>query len=301
MNVFKLRPNEDGCIELTEYNYHKETAKKAPWFHAGSNGPIYYAVCPACDNPIQIINLNTDRKANEDGRAMPLHARHVPHSVVGIADYNQDEYDNCSLAKPSSFSGTPIKRKPGKRSAEILSLLMNDADTVKSFMESSLGINISPFSFEIMLKKFVEQEGHLYRAINKLNLPYAVLYMGKNQTVAGGKPFTRVKPQSPFVTAASKSKNFEISAYDYVVQKSGADPDSRMTFFISQHVIPKGDNDETPKQILKLEIEEEIKGKRNTLFQKDIEFDLHFFYNTVAKKHREREIARKALAPLLSK
>lgn len=39
---------------ISQESYMRCTGGVAPWRRDGDKGPSYYAVCPLCDNPIQI-------------------------------------------------------------------------------------------------------------------------------------------------------------------------------------------------------------------------------------------------------
>ncbi|OLZ76586.1 hypothetical protein BS642_16110 [Chromobacterium violaceum] len=180
-------------------------------------------------------------------------------------------------------------------------MLRDEADTVKYFMEDTLGILLSDEVFQQIIEKFIAQEGHLYRSIGKLNLPYAVLFMAKNQTVAPKKQGCKLKNKgenSPFKQAMLRSKYFEIDQKFYFIKiKKEAPHGVRLNFFFDKHVISAS---EEKSQTLGLVIEEEYNGSKEFLFQCNIDFDFYYFYNTITKKRRERKIAAAALENLLA-
>lgn len=49
------------------------TGGVAPWRRDGDKGPSYYAVCPLCDNPIQIVGLF---RRQEESRSRRPYGRH---------------------------------------------------------------------------------------------------------------------------------------------------------------------------------------------------------------------------------
>lgn len=54
MDVFKAWPGRAESIVISQESYMRCTGGVAPWRRDGDKGPSYYAVCPLCDNPIQI-------------------------------------------------------------------------------------------------------------------------------------------------------------------------------------------------------------------------------------------------------
>ena len=58
MKKFKLRTGKNQVYSLTKEVYEKVTLLRKPYRQQEKDGSThYFAVCPACDNPIQIIGL----------------------------------------------------------------------------------------------------------------------------------------------------------------------------------------------------------------------------------------------------
>lgn len=56
MKIFKLKVGSSKIYELNKNIFELQTKQKKPYYtFNNSNEQIQYAVCPACDNPIQII------------------------------------------------------------------------------------------------------------------------------------------------------------------------------------------------------------------------------------------------------
>lgn len=55
MDVFRTG-RRGRVVPLTEENYRRETNRKAPFVQMRGGHPSYFAVCPACGNPILICN-----------------------------------------------------------------------------------------------------------------------------------------------------------------------------------------------------------------------------------------------------
>lgn len=62
MDVFKAWPGRAESIVISQESYMGCTGGVAPWRRDGDTGPSYYAVCPLCDNPIQIVGLSVGRR-----------------------------------------------------------------------------------------------------------------------------------------------------------------------------------------------------------------------------------------------
>ena len=84
MDVF--RAGRGGrVLPLTEENYRLETNRMPPFVQMRGGHPSYFAVCPACGNPILICNLF---KRNRGSRSARPYGRHYSASVPGLTDYD---------------------------------------------------------------------------------------------------------------------------------------------------------------------------------------------------------------------
>ena len=62
MDTFKTKPGIPEEILITEENFANETGRQFPYAMKKNEKITYKAVCPACDNPIQIIGLFKEKK-----------------------------------------------------------------------------------------------------------------------------------------------------------------------------------------------------------------------------------------------
>ncbi|MPV71351.1 hypothetical protein [Burkholderia sp. BE17] len=284
MNVFKLRQREHDCQTLTARAFHFATGKQYPWYQSRTGKTMHYAVCPECDNPVHVVNLDVDHKVDAEGKRLPLYAKHAAGDVETIGKFDKDAYDECSLANPKSLNGRNKTRRPGPIAAGIVDILVNHADAVHYMVEKFLGASVSDQLFASMLEQFHKQEGYLYREVSTSNVPYALLYMAGNQSAIG----CEAKGNSLFARAVKNSEHFELS-WQRIKRKR--DSNARLRFFITDHTIKKSESGN--QQTMTLVIEEEVSGKRQPLLQEAVKLEIDFFRNILAKRNRLRELARK--------
>lgn len=98
MDVFKAWPGRAESIVISQESYMRCTGGVAPWRRDGDTGPSYYAVCPLCDNPIQIVGLF---RRQEESRARRPYGRHHRGDVPGLCRYDEDAYLHCPYADPN--------------------------------------------------------------------------------------------------------------------------------------------------------------------------------------------------------
>ena len=299
MKVFRLRQHDGESHPLSIDNYNTETRKIFPWFQDIGSGPKHFAVCPGCDNPVEVINLFIDTVKGEDRDSHPLYARHYRNNVTGIANYSQVDYDACPLSNPASLQGKQTPRLPGVKTDEILKIIIDHADYVRYMMDGILGLTMPDAMFKEILTSFQSQNGHLYRSVSHVNIPYAILYMAKNQKLTGFKPNCSVDKRSPLATIIGKSTHFQLSRFGEIWRKAGTKGQAYLSFFFSDHIIPLQNNKlhPTKPQSLKLIIEEVIKDDRTIIGEIEIIMDqLDRFSNTITKRKRTQTIARSILS-----
>lgn len=182
MDIFKMTVASIRHFSLTRERYTDMTGKKSPYFTLGEDGKMrHYAVCPSCDNPIQIIGLV---ERSKDGS---LYARHVPQSVPGLAAYRQAAYDDCPLAVKNRVQVEKSARKNGANdiSQKILVTLRDHFDRAILVLQKSIGIMISQGLAERLLDDFLAEDGHRYKYASLLNIPWMLAYMATSKSLMG--------------------------------------------------------------------------------------------------------------------
>lgn len=59
MDVYKLRIEDTESKIIDKEGFEAETFRRDPWYQPGSAGKLaQFAVCPACDNPVQLVGRN---------------------------------------------------------------------------------------------------------------------------------------------------------------------------------------------------------------------------------------------------
>jgi hypothetical protein len=290
VNVFKLHPGKNESFTLwTPAVFHGATSKRYPWYQEREGKVRHYAVCPECDNPIQIINLDVDSKVDGAGNNLPLYAKHTAASIQDVADYDKLAYEECSLANPSSFNGTNKRPAGSKVVASILEVLIEHADAVHFIVQRFLDASVPAPAFQSLLRQFSVHEGYLYRAVTTSNLPFALLYMAGNQDLFPYRP----DKDSLIAAAVKKSQNFEMNGERIVRTAKGGG----LRFFVTDHKIES--TSEGARQYMTLVVEEEIAGKKNRLLSTKQELEVAYFRNMVDKRQRLRDIADEQFGGLL--
>lgn len=151
MDVFKTKAGTTDHIPITEENYERETRKEPPFVQESDSGKErYFAICPECDNPIQLVALY-----KQDSVVDP-YGRHHKGAITGLADYDEEEYLNCPYSNPD-WSSKTMRRAPGSKKGAFLRRMMREQfDRVVYIWNATIPIRMS--------KKLAEEQLRLWRA-----------------------------------------------------------------------------------------------------------------------------------------
>lgn len=189
MDVFKTRVGDWHSIPISNENFAKYTGMREPYVHEhdceqghGRDGlRSYFAVCPECDNPIQLIGLYANQ---EDSKNEP-YGRHVKHSIRYLARYDEDEYYACPYADPR-YHRNPGRRPANSPKGAALRALMRDRfDLIVWDWEHSTGIHMSVDYATRMLDGWRANDGWRYYAATWSNLPWMLFFGAPAQTLVG--------------------------------------------------------------------------------------------------------------------
>ncbi|EPI1374170.1 hypothetical protein ACS4RM_005015, partial [Pseudomonas aeruginosa] len=167
MDVYKLKPEETDERPIERERFEEETRRQEPWFSTSENGTEgHFAVCPACDNPVQIIGLY-HLPANV---ARP-YGRHYARSVRDLAEADEEARENCPYFKPRVHQKTERKASVNGTPLKILKILIEQFDRVIYLLRKELGVNISQNLAIRMLEQYRRERGYLYTGATLTNIP----------------------------------------------------------------------------------------------------------------------------------
>lgn len=191
MDVFKAWPGRAESIVISQESYMGCTGGVAPWRRDGDKGPSYYAVCPLCDNPIQIVGLF---RRQEESRARRPYGRHHRGDVPGLCRYDEDAYLHCPYADPNHRTDIRARRHPKDPTGRALyGLMRGEFDRVALAWERFSGIHLGPGAARDMLRKWRDDQGWRYYDATYGNLPQMLFF------AAGGQNLVKryIVPGSP--------------------------------------------------------------------------------------------------------
>ena len=181
MRRFKLRTGRSQVYDLTRENYRELTKKKSIYTGYGQDGQIRnFAVCPVCDNPIQIIGLYKQAKNTPDP-----YGKHYSKSIP-LAKYNAIKYQFCPYASHTYvLNKEALKEEITDVELELYDTMRDYFDQVIYVLEKVMGIQITYKMAKKMLMEYRGNRGYLYYGAHIYNLPWMLLYFSLSQNLYG--------------------------------------------------------------------------------------------------------------------
>ncbi|MDF7669980.1 hypothetical protein PT276_01960 [Orbaceae bacterium ESL0721] len=151
MDIFKLAPRQISAYLITKNDFEMKTKKEKPYYNEtlSNNGEMrHFAVCPACDNPIEIIRLRD-----------------------GVKPYGKH------------FKKTVYRSTVNQLSLDILKLLVLQLDRVVYLLEKDIGIKISSKLAIDMLENYLAERAYLYKYSSLHNIPWMFAYFANSHSL----------------------------------------------------------------------------------------------------------------------
>lgn len=154
MDIFKLKPGGyERIYAITPDIYFSAAGRKPPYVVPSKSAKgknSHYAVCPECDNPIQIVGLFRDTP--ESGKKP--YGRHHRSDLPCLAKYNEDDYYNCSFSNPGRKKAVGRRSTKSRIGRTALKLIREQYDRMIYILQKDMEIYISAALAEQMLERW---------------------------------------------------------------------------------------------------------------------------------------------------
>lgn len=179
MNVYKLTTRDFRWRLISQEDFASATHRDSPYYQKNKSGDdMHYAVCPECNNPIQIIGLYKKMK-----HTPKPYAKHCSRPVDGFPYFDPHSLKYCSLVRRTAI---PLSKKSLRsfddKARQILHLLVEYFDQVAYLFGKFTGIRMTPGLAKTMLAKY-GSDGCLYEGASPMNVPWAFAYMADFQSL----------------------------------------------------------------------------------------------------------------------
>ena len=178
MNVYKVRVSDQKGKPIDRTDFEEDTKRLAPWYVDGRD--TQFAVCPACDNPIEIVGLyHLPPNINNP------YGRHFARDVGGLAKANEEAREDCPYFNPRQHDKGARKRSVDGVPKKILELLIDQFDRVIFAIEECTGLKLSENFIISMLERYRGERGYLYTGATLMNVPWIFAYMSDGRSLYG--------------------------------------------------------------------------------------------------------------------
>ena len=158
---------------ISRMNFEEDDMKEEHWHIIGTDGKVRnFAVCSACNNPIQLIGLYEPLK-----NARHPYGKHTGKRIEGFPYFNPDDYQACPYySRNRKYSKDQRRKSLSPVILKMLQFLRDEFDRVIVFTEKFSGFSISENLAEKMLLHYLSG-CYLYTGGNLHNIPWTFAYM----------------------------------------------------------------------------------------------------------------------------
>lgn len=266
MNVFAVL-NSDNTESLTEENYSEKTNKDKPYYRPEiSQKCPYFAICPKCGNPIQIINLYKDTmEENQTGRK-GLHAKHYTNSISDLAVFDNNKFQKCPLKAKVSLGYHQI-RKDKVENERLRNLVNNNRRKICNYIRQIINIYFNNNKINEWINEYLNKRYYEYKGADDRNLPYSILVTHQAINIFGQKIAETDLGIEIRQAIKNKSKFFKLESEENVriVEKT------KSTLYPKIRLVIYGHKVTDEEESIRLKIYEAVNGKENVLLIKELD------------------------------
>lgn len=281
MDVYKLYREDTEAKSIDKEQFEQDTQCAYPWYQKNAEGEeSHFAVCPACDNPIQLIGLI--RLATNTKRP---YGKHYHKTISNLAPLIIEERDYCpyfshrrydKADRKTQFEGTPRK---------VLTLLIEQFDRVAYILEKQTGLRFSQKALRGMLSAYRGSQGYLYMGATLRNVPWIFAYMtnsinlygqvikntGMVKAITEHVPEAEIDPKTKRLLARTKENGKKQQRFDLSV------------CFIHHRFKKIDDHQLVETMKMSVSVRWDQKLKIHPIYEEVIEFDYNFFERLINK------------------
>jgi|GEM_PF-901064 hypothetical protein len=169
MKDFVLRNSLEDPVHIDEKEFERVTRNQYPYKQVYKGEVHYYATCPECENPIQLIGLYSSNRK---------YGAHTGKDIPGLNSFSYENYIYC----PRSIKGHHIEKDKRKKivtqkDINVYNTLRDNFDLAIAFVKKHLGYYISDSRAKELLDVYYNSEGWLYPHSTVNNTPFMLCYL----------------------------------------------------------------------------------------------------------------------------
>lgn len=289
MDRIKFDQNDNQNYPIEKNLFEEKTHKSKLFNRRNVSGEInQYAICPACNGPVQVIGLykkllNTDKP----------YGKHINYSLSGLATYYQEDYDYCPYrAKRIKYDKETRKAEVNPLVRSIIQKLVLNFDRMIYLISKYTGIYISKSFARSLLNDYFDSKAYLYPGSTLINIPFMLMYFMRANTLF----YRKVDLKSRLAQILADCQEIEISNGKI---RNNIDAYQNLEFYFIAHDIKLNQHALLETLLFQVMLNNKlIYEDKLELDPKYIENLIHFDQNKLSEKVKENnkellEIAKK--------
>lgn len=284
MDIFKAKTGSAPVYEISRENYERYSKRGTKYVNRPGEKEAYYGVCPACDNPIQLIGLY--RVA--DGSNQRPYGRHNKGSIKGLASYSEIDYLNCPYSKPDQRHKQWYKRPESPMTRKILKTVVTQFDRIIYLLNKQTGLHMTKKVAKLMLEEYLNKEGWRFHLATMSNIPWTFAECSRARPLFGryvtkdSELYRILKDKCPEVV-------FEENDYNQNIVQIKSDKKFITLQFVFLYHKQTLKEEHLTETIDFMVFRPAVSGEDEVLFQIKLPVDTNYFANLVNdKRHQER-------------
>ncbi|GKS06249.1 hypothetical protein PSTH1771_14555 [Pseudomonas syringae pv. theae] len=298
MDEYKLYVEDTIGKLIDKDQFEADTLRREPWYQNRSGEKLsQFAVCPACDNPIQLVGLyQLPENVNSP------YGKHTTSGIRNIAPLNIEARDNCPYFKPRQHQKSDRKARFDGVPQKIIKLLVEQFDRVVYILEKQTQVVLSPRALRGMLERYRGEQGYLYTGATLRNVPWIFAYMSDATPLFAQKVNGNDELTKAVLTNVPKAKIDSNGRLDTATK--GAFIDLKMSFI--RHRIIKDSEASGLIESMAFVVSQSLKGELVDVYKDVITFESRWFERLIQmpvdhpyRRMDRIELAREVLGDLL--
>ena len=295
MKRFKIRTGKCEPHDITRENFERYTRKeKGKYVQIGKDlEQRCFAVCPACDNPIQLIGLYKGDKT---------YGKHYCRSVANIAEHNEQAYRLCPYASNNYSPPNKEDRKAEMTEfeLEIYNIVREHFDQIIYLLKKETGLYIDASFARSILRNYYAARGWMYNWATLYNIPWMLLYLYSGFDVFG----MLVSKESSLHKFLQGNRRYKLEEQSDFYDKIKTTQWTKSNLMLSNH--KRSVESDAVCEAVTLDLAIEENGSWTSVWEKTLEINENRFPRLINSESRETfrdeallSIAREELPEIL--
>lgn len=169
---FKVSAGNKPSFAITKDNIEELLGRRLPWFRQGKfrEDDRHFAVCPYCDNPIQLKGVYKRQK-----NSPRPYGSHTGNPVDGF-HFDAIDLEFCPYKLTQHTHAKDQRREMGPVATQLINTVISEFDRIVLILRDDFGFYFSDAFAGKMLNQWFDSEAYRYTGAHLRNLPWMVAY-----------------------------------------------------------------------------------------------------------------------------